>query len=200
MILVIRVHPHNLAHRLALQAGEQLGRRLGVVNVGGRHQDRQQQAHAIDDDMPLAAVHVLEVVAAPLRTAGGRVDRLAVNAGGGAGVVGLRGRAGLAAERVVDGVQGAVVPPLIEIPPDGAPGRQVNREVAPLAAGAKDVEDGIDDVPHRRLPGPSSGRSGREVRLDQGPLRVGDVAGVVVYSHTTSTSLDPLMFPLWDRL
>ena len=36
------------------------------------------------------------------------------------------------------------------------------------------------------------------MRLDQGPLRVGEVAGVVVYSHTLSTSLDPLMFPLWD--
>jgi len=36
------------------------------------------------------------------------------------------------------------------------------------------------------------------VRLDQCPLRVGEVAGVVVCSHTTTTSLDPLMFPLWD--
>ena len=50
------------------------------------------------------------------------------------------------------------------------------------------------------LRGRPPGRSGRDVRLDQGPLLVGDVAGVVVRSHTPSTSLDPLMFPLWDSL
>ena len=42
--------------------------------------------------------------------------------------------------------------------------------------------------------------AGRDVRLDQGPLLVGDVAGVMVRSHTTSTSLGPRLFPLWDSL
>ena len=64
---------------------------------------------------------------------------------------------------------------------------------APLAAGAEDVEDGVDDVPHVGLAGPPAGSDGREVRLDQGPLLVGDVAGVVVRSHPPSTSLGTLM-------
>ena len=104
--------------------------------------------------MPLPAVDVLGVVAAPLLAAGGGVDRLAVDARGGAGVVGLLRRADLRAEQVVDRVQGAVVPPLVEVPPDGALGREVLGEVAPLAAGAEDVEDGIDDVPQVGLAGP----------------------------------------------
>src|SRR5512135_2595569 len=83
----------------------------------------------------------------------------------------------------MDCVQGAVVPPLVEVPPHGALGREVLGEVAPLAAGAEDVEDGVDDVPHVGLAGPSAGVDG-DVRLDQGPLRVRDVAGVVVRSHT----------------
>src|SRR5664279_2853616 len=51
------------------------------------------------------------------------------------------------AEHVVDLVQGAVVPPLVEVPPDRAPGREVLGDVSPMAAGAEDVEDGVDDVP-----------------------------------------------------
>ena len=88
----------------------------------------------------------------------------------------------LRAEQVVDGVEGAVVPPLVEVPPDGALGREVLGQVAPLAAGAQDVEDGIDDVPQVGLAGPPAGVDG-DVRLDQRPLLVGHVAGVGLRSH-----------------
>src|SRR5262249_18889940 len=71
--------------------------------------------------------------------------------------------------------------------------------VAPLAAGAEDVEDGVEDIPHRGLARPPAAGLGRDVRLDQVPLGIGDVAGVVVRSHPISTMLSPRMFPLWDR-
>ena len=90
--------------------------------------------------------------------------------------------------------------PLVEVAPDGALGREVVGQVPPLAAGAEDVEDGVEDVPHVGLAGPSAAGLGRDVRLDQGPLGVGDVAGVVVRSHPIPTTHSPLMFPLWDRL
>ena len=76
-------------------------------------------------------------------------------------------------------VEGAVVPPLVEVAPDGALGREVLGQVAPLAAGAQDVEDGIDDVAQVGLAGPAAGVDG-DVRLDQGPLRVGHVAGILM--------------------
>ena len=142
----------------------------GVIDVGGRDQHGQQQPHAVHDDMALPAVDVLGVVPAPLLAAGGGVDRLAVDAGGGAGVVGLLRGADLAAKPVVDRVEGAVAPPLVEVPPDGTLGREVAGQVTPLAAGAEDVEDGVDDVPHVGLSGSPAGRSGRDVGLDQGPL------------------------------
>jgi hypothetical protein len=99
-------------------------------------------------------------------------------------MVGLLRGADLAAEKVVDHVQGAVVPPLVEVPPDGALGREVLGEVTPLAAGAEDVEDGIDDVPEVGLAGSPAGVDG-DVWLDQGQLRVSDVAGVSLSSHTS---------------
>src|SRR3954451_18200163 len=150
--------------------------------------------------MTLPAVHVLMIVAAPLLAAGGRVDRLAVDARGGAGVIRLLRGADLLAERVVDRVQDAVAPPAVEVAPDGALGGEVAGEVTPLATGAEDVEDGVEDVAHVSLTGPPAGLDGRDVRLDQGPLRVGEVTGVVVRFHPLSTSLNPSVFPLWDSL
>src|SRR5512135_3090741 len=130
---------------------------------------------------------------------GGGVDRLAVDTRRGPGLIGLLHRPDLTAEEVMNLVEGAVGPPLVEIPPDGALGREVHGEVSPLTAGAEDVKDGVEDVSHVGLAGSSAGIDG-DVRLDQGPLIVGDVAGVVVRSHPTSTPLAPLVFPLWDRL
>jgi hypothetical protein len=106
----------------------------------------QQQTHAVYDDMAFPPIDVLGVVPPPLLTAAGGIHGLAINAGGGAGGVGLLRRADLLAEQVVDGVQGAVVPPLVEVPPHGGLGREVLGEVTPLAAGTQDVEDGIDDI------------------------------------------------------
>jgi hypothetical protein len=133
---------------------------------------------------------VLGVVAASLFAARGRVDRLAIDARRGARAVGLPGRADLAAEQVVELIEGAVAAPLVEVPPDGALGREVDGQVASLASGAEDVED---DVAHVGRSGPTAGSGGREVRLDQGPLLVAEVAGVVVGSHPLPTSLGTLM-------
>src|SRR4051812_44968246 len=116
------------------------------------------------------------------------------------GVVGLLPRANLGAKEVMDPVQGPVSSPLVEVTPDGALGWEVDGQITPLAAGAEDVEAGVEDVPYVGLAGPSAGADRRDVRLDQGPLLVGHVAGIMVRSHPISTSLEPLLFLLWDRL
>ena len=66
-------------------------------------------------------------------------------------------------------------------------GGKSHGQIAPLAAGAEDVEDGVEDVPHVGLAGPAAAGLGREVGLDQGPLGVGDVARVMVHSHAITT-------------
>ena len=65
----------------------------------------------------------------------------------------------------MDRVQGAVVPPLIEVAPHGGLGREVLGKVAPLAAGTENVEDSIDDVAQVGLAWPPAGVDG-QVRLE----------------------------------
>jgi len=67
---------------------------------------------------------------------------------------------------------------------------------SPLAAGAEDVEAGVEDVPHVGPAGASAGVDG-ETWLDRGPLLAGDVAEVGVRSHPPSTSPDPLSVLSW---
>src|SRR5262249_35600462 len=116
--------------------------------------------------------------------AGGGVQGLAIDAAGGAGGVGLLRSADLLAQEVMDGVQRAVVPPLVEVPPDRTLGREVPGEVAPLAAGPQDVEDGIDDIPEVGLSRPPA-EVDRKVRLDPGALPAGHVARVGLRSHAS---------------
>src|SRR6266852_2758079 len=140
--------------------------------------------------MAFPPIDVLGVVPPALLPAAGAIHGLAIHAGGGAGGVRLLGRADLGAEEVVDGVQGAVVPPLVEVPPHGGLGREVLGEVAPLAAGTQEVEDGIDDVAQvGRARSPA--RVDGQVRLDQSPLRVADVAGVGLGSHDALYAVRP---------
>ena len=94
----------------------------------------------------------------------------------------------------MDGAEGAVVPPLVEVPPDGALGREVLGQVAPLAPGPQDVEDGVDHVAQVGGAGPPAGLD-RQVGLDQRPLLVGDVTGVGLGSHGPFYAPD---HPLWD--
>src|SRR5207248_8994808 len=98
-------------------------------------------------------------------------------------------------EQVVNSVQGAVVSPFIEVPPDRALGREVLGEITPLTACAKDVEDGVDNIPQVGRAGSSAGVNG-DVGLDQGPLLVGDIAGVRLRSHDSLYAAHPL----WDSL
>ena len=97
-------------------------------------------------------------------------------------------------------VQRPVAAPLVEVPPDGALGREVAGQVAPLAAGAEEIENGVEDVVQVGRAGPTAAGFGRDVGLDQGLLDVGEVAGVMVHSHSTTTTVRPRLFALWDRL
>src|SRR5262249_25338828 len=114
---------------------------------------------------------------------------------GAARLSGLLRLADAVAQGVVEGVQGAVVPPLVEVTPDGAPGREVLGEVTPLATGPLDVEDRGEDVAHRGLARPAAGVH-RDQRLDERPWLVGQVAGVSLGSHTPFYAFGP---PLSDR-
>ena len=145
--------------------------------------------------MAFPTVHILGVVASPLLPARGRVDRLAIYAGCGPWRVGFLLSPYLATQRVMDSVQGSIVPPLVKVPPGRRPGWEVCGEVSPLAAGTEDVKDGIDDIAEAGRARPPS-RGDGDVRLDESPLFVGDVAGARLGSHRPFYALNT---DLWDR-
>src|SRR4051794_21194475 len=80
-----------------------------------------------------------------------------------------RGGSDLPTQGVEDRLPGAVGLPLLEVVVHGALGRQVVREHVPLAAGAVEVEDGVEHLPHLDLAWPSRRIDGDQ-RLDDDPL------------------------------
>jgi hypothetical protein len=76
-------------------------------------------------------------------------------------------------EPVVDPVQRPIVTPLVEVEPDGAPGWEVEGQVAPLAAGAEEIQDGVEYVAQVGLAGHGSqrARSSRTTRSGHTPCR-----------------------------
>src|SRR5664279_1854637 len=111
-------------------------------------------------------------------------------------MVGLLRRPDLLAEQIMNFVEGTIPTPVVEVTPDGALGGKVTGQVTPLAPGAEDVEDGVEDVSHGGLAGSATAGVARQERLDQGPLLVGEVAGIVVRVHAQFYATRPL----WDRL
>lgn len=120
---------------------------------------------------------VLGVVAADRFSARAGLDRLAVDAGGASGMPRLLLLADAVAQDGVDLLQGAVVPPLIEVAPGGALGR-----VAQLATSVEHVQEGIGDVAQVGLAGSSPGVHG-DRGFEERPLLIGHVAGVALGSH-----------------
>src|SRR5438874_770014 len=76
-----------------------------------------------------------------------RLDALAVQDGGGGAGQTPAGPPDLLAESIVDRLPSAVLAPLIVLLEDRAFGGKLPREHRPLAAGAGDVEDGVEHLP-----------------------------------------------------
>src|SRR5262249_35253188 len=114
------------------------------------------------------------------------LDRLAVDAGGARRALAAGLLADLLAEGAVETLPGAVVSPLAEVVVGGGPGAVALGQGGPLAAGAVDVQDGVDDVVQVDLPGAAAGLGRREQRRDAGELGVGQVAGVVGGFHPSN--------------
>lgn len=194
-VLRIGIKDPDLADRLAPEPPGQSGRGPAVVDRRGGDHHAEQQLHAVHDDMAFPAVHLLRFVPAPTRASGSHINRLTVDADGGPGLIRLFGRTRLTGQPVMDRLQGPVARPAVEVAPDGDPGREIGRVSAPLAPGAEDVEDRVDAGSHVGGSMTSTGHRGRDQRLDDGPLSVGEVIGVEWCSHAVTTPITAQMFP-----
>src|SRR5262249_17680531 len=171
-------------------AVEQRHPAAGVVDAGRRHHDRQQEPQAIDPGVPLAAGDLLAGVVAALAALRGRLDRLAVGGRGPRAGVAPGAGADPLAQGLVDAVPGAVVAPASVPGVDRGPGREVVRQQAPLAAGADQVEDGVEHLAQfgRR---PAGALGPGEERLDEGELVIGQVSVITLGSHNPFYGSEP---------
>src|SRR5208282_5042804 len=110
----------------------------------------------IDEDVPLLALDLLARVVARRIDAGPpfsrALDALAVDDGGGWARFARGGRATSHVKRVVDAIERAVPAPQIEIIVDRRARWQVLGDRPPLAAGAQDIHQAVDDFAHVHRP------------------------------------------------
>src|SRR2546423_15023521 len=128
--------------------------------------------------MALAAVDLLVAVVAALAAHLGRLDALRVDAAGAGGPLPGGLATDLAAQGVDDLLPGAVMLPGDEVVPDGALGQQVVRQVVPLHAGPRLVEQRVDHLTQVDLPRATAGFGGRGQRLNEGPLGVRQIRAI----------------------
>src|ERR1700730_15289727 len=132
--------------------------------------------------MTLAAANLLVAVVPMLPAHLGGLNALGVNAGG-AGRFLPRGFAtDLAAQGVEDLLPDDVVLPGDEVVPGGALGQQVVRQVVPLHAGPRLVEQRVDHLTQIDLARAAAGFGGQDQRLNEVPLRVSQI-GAIRFPH-----------------
>src|SRR5215213_3839751 len=138
---------------------------IAILDVGGVDDDHQQQAQGVDQNVALAAVDLLAGVIASGPAGFGGPHALAVDD--------ASGRRGLPAGPLARrhdqlGVQylpGSILPPAPEIAEHRALGRQLLGQEVPGAAGAQQIEDGVQDLAQVHLPWPPEPARCRSGRL-----------------------------------
>ena len=101
-----------------------------------------------------------------------------IDEGGGRACFARRGFPALRVERLVNSLKRSVPTPKIEVIVERRARRQVLRDGAPLAAGAEDVHEAVDDLAHLDMTSIAAALSRRNQRLDMRPFGVGQIARV----------------------
>jgi hypothetical protein len=119
-------------------------------------------------------------IEAPLPAHLGGLDRLAVDDPGARLGMTAQPLSGLLAQGIVDPDEDAGADPLIKVVPNSAPLGEVVRDIAPLTAGAQEIEDGVRDLSQVHLPGATHLLGGFDEGPHQLPLLVRQVTGVAL--------------------
>ena len=148
---------------------------VAILDARRMRFEHEAAAVGVDQRMALASVDLLSRIVTARAAGLGGLDALAVDdRGRGAGVAPDPFAIGHH-ERVVYPFKAPVVTPGDEPAVDRPPRRQVARHQSPRAACPHDIEDAIDDFPHRPLARPAHRAGLRQVRRDHAPLCVGQI-------------------------
>jgi hypothetical protein len=144
-----------------------------VTDIGGGHDHHQPQPEGIDQQVAFAPGELLGPVLTALPRLVGHFDTLAIQDRGARRSAAPGGAAHLAAQRVMDALPGAVARPKPKVVVDGGPGWQIMGQHAPGAAGARPVQDAVDDLAALIVDRPPIGRRGGHPRFEDAPLGIG---------------------------
>jgi len=155
-----------------LDALQQVAEAVSILDVGGMHEDTEQQPVCVHRNLALAPLQPLGGIPAARTAALRRLYALSIDD--------RRRRAGLPpgalAQHDHELVAHALPHPIPEkgthVPVHGAPGRESRRwrQVPPLTAGAHKVEQPVQQVPYIRGSRAPAGLGGRDQRLQQAKL------------------------------
>ena len=151
---------------------------LGAVAVGdARRVDphADHRTHQVHDQVPLAPADQHAAVEAALAARLGGLHALGVDDHHARRRLPPGNAPDPLPQRRQDVLPGAVAPPLGELVADGLPRGVLSGEHAPLAAGAQEIEDRVDDQAQADPLAPARSLWHRQQRRDQRPLGVGEV-------------------------
>src|SRR5271169_32596 len=181
---VATIGPNEL--HASVHSDQNLDQALGGIAVlygSGRDHNRQNQAQAVHGHVAFAPRHLFARVVATRSRLIGRLNRLAVNDGGGRRDLSCLGLAQPVPQGVVNKPPGPVPGPLAKVAIDRLPRTEILGQQTPGASGANDVEDSVDQAAALQRDGSSalsfSGFRSRNKRFDVVPFLISQVCWVV---------------------
>jgi len=184
---IATVGPNYFNSAVALKNSGQKGRSsVPILHVGGGDHDHQHQTQRVHDQMAFGAVDFLSSIVASGFIPLGAFDRLAVQDGRTGFDLPSFGQPKLSVQTLMQGDPETVQDPVPVIGVKGRPGREVLGDVAPLATGADDVENAIEDLPVRQ--GARAARLGLCFKegFNKFPLMLCQIGGVTSFFHPPS--------------
>ena len=165
----------SIACPLAQRQKQELFGRIPVLNIGGQHHDRDYQTDGVDQNMTLAPVDLFAGVVTPLLADLGALDALAVDDTSTGVAVSPFDQAHRFPQVVVNRRPQTIAFPKSEVVISRAPRCKVSRQVAPLATGFDDVEDGVEQLSIRVFARSASVGGLGETIIDELPFGVGKI-------------------------
>src|SRR5260221_2325912 len=142
------------------------------------YHDLKQQTQGIDQDVSLAAIHLLAAVV-PMRAAlFGGLDRLAIDdRGAGSRLASSRATHALTQDAVY-ALPDAGEAPRVKIVIDSGPRPILLRQIAPGAARPQEIEDAIENPTKVDTTGTPTWLGAWEQGFEQGPFAIVEVTGI----------------------
>ncbi len=157
---------------------EQLSGAFRIRKGGSSHNDDQEEAHGIDQDMALATFDMLACIVAAFTRPLRGLDALAVHRSSRGVLMTTSTLAYLSTKRVMHALPRAIIAKLVKVRRDALPAGIVLGQHAPLISCHRQVQERVQNGPHTQRPGASSCFSRWDQIFDTIPLSISQIGWV----------------------